>query len=116
IDAGLKKKGRSPESFTLAPWMIACVSADTAQAKALARGHIAYYVGGMGKYYNELMVRYGFVEEAARIKKLWTVDRDREAAAKGVTDAMIDALAIIGTAEQCREKVREIQAMGVQSP
>lgn len=116
IAAGAAKAGRKPGDVSLAPWMIACVSSDTARAKALARGHIAYYVGGMGRYYNELVQRYGFQEEAARIMDLWAAKRDREGAQAAVTDAMIDAVAIIGDARRCRQRVLEIQAQGVDSP
>jgi alkanesulfonate monooxygenase SsuD/methylene tetrahydromethanopterin reductase-like flavin-dependent oxidoreductase (luciferase family) len=116
IAAGAAKAGRQLSNVSLAPWMIACVSSDTAHAKALARGHIAYYVGGMGRYYNELMQRYGFQEEAARIKDLWVTKRDREGAQNAVTDAMIDAVGIIGDAKRCRQRVLDIQAQGVDSP
>ncbi len=116
LAVGAQKAGRTAESISLAPWMIACVSSDAAHARALARGHIAYYVGGMGRYYSELMVRYGFQEEAARIRELWAGRRDREGAQAAVTDAMVDALAVIGDAKRCRERVLEIQAAGVDSP
>lgn len=116
LAAGAARSGRDADSVTLAPWMIACVTDDLAHARALVRAHIAYYVGGMGRYYNELMVRYGFAEEAARIKELWVNQRDREAAQDAVTDAMIEAVALIGDARRCRERLLEIEAQGVQSP
>ena len=116
LELGARRAGRSAGDVTIAPWMIACVSDDAAHARSLIRGHIAYYVGGMGRYYSELMSRYGFQEEAARIKELWVTRRDRDAARDVVTDAMVDAVAIMGNAARCRERIVELAAQGIESP
>ena len=50
------------------------------------------------------MAEHGFVEEAAAIAAAWSRG-DREAAERAVSDAMIDASSIAGTAAQCRERL-----------
>ena len=116
LAVGRRKASRSVDAVEMAPWMICCVSDDGSLAKALVRRHIAYYVGGMGRYYRDVMVRYGFQEEVADIEELWKVQRDREAAADAVTDPMVAAVSITGTGAQCRQRMQEIQAMGITVP
>src|SRR5262245_64112737 len=63
----------------------------------------------MGPYfatsvYNRFVAWCGFPEEARAIDAAWRAkDRARNVAA--VTDAMVDRLAIIGSAEQCRAQL-----------
>ncbi len=80
------------------------------------RPYLALYIGGMGprrrNVYNELFHRYGFVEEADRIQRLFLEGHRGEAAA-AVTDEMIDAVAICGPAAECREQLEELARAGV---
>ncbi|MBI4338102.1 MAG: LLM class flavin-dependent oxidoreductase [Chloroflexi bacterium] len=115
LAAGAARKGRSPKVIELAPYIFTAVSSDGAQAKALVRAHMAYYIGGMGVYYNNLVRRYGYVEEAEAIQKAWQA-RDRERAASLVTPAMLDDLGIAGTPAECRQKLEDYRAAGVTLP
>lgn len=51
-----------------------------------------------------MMAAHGFAAEAAAIAAAWQRG-DREAAERAVSDEMIDATSIAGTAEQCRARV-----------
>jgi len=62
--------------------------------------------------YNQLFHRYGFVEEADRIQRLF-LEGNRAEAAAAVTDEMIDAVAICGPAAECRERLEELARAGV---
>ncbi|MBM4405002.1 MAG: LLM class flavin-dependent oxidoreductase [Chloroflexi bacterium] len=115
LQAGAARRARPLDAVAISPWLLCCVTDDLAQARDLARGHLAYYVGGMGRYYNELMQRYGYVEEAKRIRELW-LQRDRKGAAALVTDAMVDAIAIVGPRRRCQERMLEMEAQGVSAP
>ena len=61
-------------------------------ARDMARAHIAFYAGGMGTFYNRMLQRFGWAEEAERISREWArPDREgRPAAAAAVTDEMLD--------------------------
>jgi F420-dependent oxidoreductase-like protein len=80
------------------------------------RPYLALYVGGMGSrernIYNLLFRRYGFVEEADRIQRLF-LEGDRAEAAAAVTDEMIDTVAICGPAAECRERLEEVGRAGI---
>jgi F420-dependent oxidoreductase-like protein len=112
LQAGAGKAGRGLADLDVAPYILTLVADDIAMAKSLCRQHIAYYVGGMGEFYNNLVGRYGFAAEAALVKAAWAKG-DREAAAAAVSDAMLDALAIVGTAAEGRRKLEEYLAAGV---
>ena len=114
IERGAQRAGRSLDAVTLAPWVMACPLPDREQARSLARAHIAFFVAAYGDAYNALVRRYGFEEEALRLLELWQTDRSR--LASGVSDALLDALAITGTPEQCRERFYALHDQGVDMP
>ncbi|MFN3973679.1 MAG: LLM class flavin-dependent oxidoreductase [Dehalococcoidia bacterium] len=115
LEEGAKARGRSLKDVEVAPYIITAVSPDGAEARALARAHVAYYIGGMGIYYNNLVRRYGYVEEAEAIRQAWQ-QRDREKAARLVTDAMLDDMALSGTPSQCRERLEAYSQVGATIP
>jgi alkanesulfonate monooxygenase SsuD/methylene tetrahydromethanopterin reductase-like flavin-dependent oxidoreductase (luciferase family) len=70
----------------------------------------------MGKlghnFYNELFQRYGFGEEVAVVQQLF-LERRRNEAAAAVTDAMVDSVTIIGDVDECRARLGELEACGI---
>jgi F420-dependent oxidoreductase-like protein len=80
------------------------------------RDRIALYVGGMGakgaNFYNDLAVRYGYVDEAAIIQELYLAG-DKKGAAAAVPDELIEATALIGTEAHVRERIAALKASGV---
>lgn len=115
LEEGARAAGRSLKDVDVAPYLVSCVSEDVAAARALVRAQITYYVGGMGVYYNNLVRRYGFVEESARIKEMWAKG-DRKAAAAAVSDALLDDVGLAGSPAQVRAKLEEYRARGVTMP
>ena len=59
-------------------------------------------------------VEDGFEEEVERLQELWKTDRKH--LTSGVSDALLDALAITGTPSHCRERFGELRAMGIELP
>ena len=84
------------------------------EARALARQHIAFFVAAYGDAYQKLVRRYGFEEEVDRLQELWKTDRKR--LTSGVSDALLDAVAITGTPETCRERFGEMRELGIELP
>jgi alkanesulfonate monooxygenase SsuD/methylene tetrahydromethanopterin reductase-like flavin-dependent oxidoreductase (luciferase family) len=74
----------------------------------------------MGPYfatsvYNRFVAWCGFADEAREILAGWQAkDRARNLAA--VSDAMIDRLAVIGSAAECRAQLAAFAAAGVTTP
>ncbi len=115
LNAGASSAGRHLDDIEVRPYVISAVSEDVQEARAAARRQVAFYVGGMGRYYRELIASYGYVEETDRVAVLWA-QRDREGAADAVTDAILDELTIVGTAEECRQRVMDLNAAGMGWP
>jgi F420-dependent oxidoreductase-like protein len=105
LDAGLEKSNRSRQDLTIAPFLISCASEDSSLTTDLARKHIAYYIGRMGTFYYELAKRHGYENEANNIRNLYP--KDRNAAAKVISDKMLEDIAITGNIEEAKAKMAE---------
>jgi F420-dependent oxidoreductase-like protein len=117
LAAGAARVGRDPSSCRICAFGVSVVpTADIAAGRDLERDRLALYLGGMGtprrNYYNHLFVRYGYGEEAARVQGLY-LQRERDAARAAVTDAMVDEVSIIGSIADCKERLGELEAAGV---
>jgi F420-dependent oxidoreductase-like protein len=112
VAAGAKRAGRALTEIDVAPATLAAVSEPALEARRLCAQHLAYYVGGMGTFYHELMHRLGFGDEADRIQERWKRG-DREGAAAQVSRAMLDGLVIAGTGDDCLRAIEARRAAGI---
>ena len=89
---------------------------DVTEAREGSRGHIAFYVGGMGakskNYYNDLFRRYGWEEEAEKIQDLFLGGQRAEATA-AVPDEYIDAANLIGPESHIKKRLAVYKDVGV---
>ena len=118
LDEGAQKSGRSAGDLTAAPQILSYVTRndeEKAEARRLLSGHMAYYVGGMGTYYNDLFQRYGYGEEAQRVREAWA-SNERERAASMFSDDILDKLTIWGDVEECRDKLAKYRENGADMP
>jgi len=87
-----------------------------AEAREDARGHIAFYVGGMGakskNFYNDLFRRYGWEEEAEKIQDLFLSGKRAEATA-AVPDEYLDLSMLCGDEGHVRERLQVYKDVGV---
>ena len=85
-------------------------------ARAAARREIAFYVGSMGSrdrnYYRDAVAAMGFAAECERIRDAALAGQRAEAEAH-VTDAMLDALALVGSAAHVRQRLDALADVGV---
>lgn len=115
IEETLGRAGRERASFTVTPFLPVLVSDDEAAARAVLKRHLAFYIGGMGRFYRETVARHGFADAAEEIRGLWDA-RERDAAALAVTDELLDAFAIVGDAARCRARLDDYRAAGADLP
>jgi probable F420-dependent oxidoreductase len=114
LAAGARTVGRDPSAITIVT-LLPTIVADTKQeALAALRPGLAFYAGFFPRY-NKLMAEHGFAEEAAAIAEAFTRG-DRAAAERATSDRMIDATSIAGTPAQCRERIEEYRASGIDVP
>jgi alkanesulfonate monooxygenase SsuD/methylene tetrahydromethanopterin reductase-like flavin-dependent oxidoreductase (luciferase family) len=112
LEAGARAAGRSLADIRISPQVSIYVTDDTAAARDRERAHIAFYIGGMGVFYHEYMHRIGFGADADRVRAAYQA-RDRDGAARLVTDQMVDAMTIVGTPKQCRDQLQAFFDAGV---
>jgi alkanesulfonate monooxygenase SsuD/methylene tetrahydromethanopterin reductase-like flavin-dependent oxidoreductase (luciferase family) len=103
------------EAIDVAPYILSCVSEDVEAARRLVQSHLAYYIGGMGTFYANLIARYGFEDEVGRVREAWA-RRDRKSAASHVSDTMVAHMAICGSPKDGRTQLERYRAAGVTLP
>jgi F420-dependent oxidoreductase-like protein len=113
LEAAARAAGRSLRDIAISPQASIYVTDDPRAGRDRERPHIAFYIGGMGVFYHQYMHRIGFGAEADRVRQAFQ-SRDREGAARLVTDEMVDAMTIIGTPTQCRDQIQKYFDAGVQ--
>lgn len=112
IREGAESAGRSLDDIAISPQVSVYVTDDIPAARDRERPHIAFYIGGMGVFYHQYMRRIGFGEESDMIREAY-LSRDRDRAARLVTDEMVDEMTIIGDPDQCRDQMRTYFKAGV---
>ena len=115
IQEGADKAGRDPSQIVTAPFTTV-VPLPGRGASAKAREIIAFYVGGMGEYYKELLTGFGYGEECEQIARLYADKATRKNAAEAVTDPMIEALTIAGDPRHCRREIARRRDLGMDLP
>ena len=94
--------------FDIAPMVEVACGDDLAACRDQVRPSIARYVGGMGargkNFYNELTVRYGFADAAARIQDAYLAGRQPDAIA-AVPDELVDQVALVGPREHIADQL-----------
>ena len=115
IRKGATKAGRQVSDVDIAALLPTAVSENRRVARDEVAKAIAYYVGGMGTYYRQLVSGSGFESEAAMIRSAWERG-DRVTATKAVSDRLIDSVAVAGSPDECRRKLEEFRSSGVALP
>ncbi len=106
LEEGAKEAGRDASKIEVAPFVAVVPMPDVDMARSMIKPTVSFYIGGMGVYYHAMFCRYGFQENADLVRDLYNKGQRQEAAA-AVSDELIDAIAICGTPEHCREKLQE---------
>lgn len=101
LEEGARAAGRDPGAIDMAALTLVACSDDGETARALCRGHLAYYVGGMGSFYHELLAGYGYGNVADQVQARWRAG-DRAGAADAIPRDVLDDLVVAGTAAECR--------------
>jgi probable F420-dependent oxidoreductase len=114
VAAGARRAGRRPEDVEVVSLLPCYVAPSRAEARDRMRPAVALYAGFFPRY-NRLLAESGFPEAAHAIKQVWDAG-DRAAAARAVPDALVDAVAVVGTPADCRERVEAYRRAGLALP
>ncbi|MCW5891666.1 MAG: LLM class flavin-dependent oxidoreductase [bacterium] len=113
VRRGAERAGRDPRTLEIVSRFQVIVTDDPAAARAALRHMMGPYFAT--SVYNRFVAWCGFAAEAEAILAGWQAkDRARNLAA--VTDEMIDRIAVIGTAAECRARLRAFADVGVTTP
>ena len=110
VDSGFAKAGggKCLDDFDIAPSVSVIVEDDLELAYNQVKPVLALYIGGMGargkNFYFDLACRYGFAAAAESIQNLYLAGRKGEAM-MAVPDALVDAVALVGTKERIRDRL-----------
>jgi F420-dependent oxidoreductase-like protein len=105
-----------PDGFDVAPMVLTRIDDDLAAARDALRPTIAMYVGSYGSrtsnFYRDLVVRFGFGDAAATIRDA-AMDGRRDDAIAAVSDALVDAVSLVGPKPAVAERTRAFAEAGV---
>ena len=89
---------------------------DVVELRNMARPMVALYVGGMGakgrNFYNDVVRRYGYEEEAEKIQDLYLDGKKSEAEAL-VPDELLESMSLCGPASYVAERIAAFKEAGV---
>jgi alkanesulfonate monooxygenase SsuD/methylene tetrahydromethanopterin reductase-like flavin-dependent oxidoreductase (luciferase family) len=101
--------GRAPGDLTMTCGFPVFLHDDLKAAYEAARRGLAFY--GALPFYNRILSKSGFAEPAARIVEA-AKRRDSEAMAAAVTNELVDAVALVGPASRCIERLEAYREQG----
>ncbi|MBV8136007.1 MAG: LLM class flavin-dependent oxidoreductase [Deltaproteobacteria bacterium] len=104
-----KERGRAPGSVTMTCGVPVFLHDDLNVAYEAARRGLAFY--GALPFYNRIMSKSGFAEPAARIMEA-SKRRDSGAMSAAVSKELADAVALIGPASRCIERLKAYHEQG----
>jgi probable F420-dependent oxidoreductase len=113
IRLGAERAGKDAAQLEIVARFQTCVTDDKATARTLLRAAFGPYFAT--SVYNRFVEWCGFPDEAREILAGWQA-KDRGRVAAGVTDDMLDRIGIIGSAEECRERIEQFREAGVTTP
>ena len=117
LEEGFRRAGggKSLADLEIQPGVTVVVTDQIEQAFARMKPGIALYVGGMGhknvNFHNDMMVRRGYGEAAAKIQELYLAGRKAEAI-DAVPDEFCDEGALVGPPQRIRERYKEWEGSG----
>lgn len=102
------------DKFSITPFVLTMLG-DSKDKLDLIRAHLAYYFGGMGTFYNNMIKRLGYVEEAETIMSLWKKGKIKDAT-DAVTDELLSLTSIYGDKDQLQEGMAKVIKAGATCP
>ena len=117
VSLGAQRAGKNPDDVEVASLISCGVAADSTgvdEARDSFRPVIAGYAARFPRY-RRLMAEAGFHEELEAVRRAWREGNQQEAQAL-VPAGLIDKIGVIGSPEQCREKLQQYREAGISLP
>jgi alkanesulfonate monooxygenase SsuD/methylene tetrahydromethanopterin reductase-like flavin-dependent oxidoreductase (luciferase family) len=114
IALGARRAGRDATAVDVASLIPCAVAGTAAAARDALRPAVGLYAGFFPRY-NRLLAEAGFGDAVRAIKEAFD-GGGRDAAAKVVPDELIDAVALAGTPDTCRDRLAAYRRAGLALP
>ena len=104
------------DRFRIAPFVTCVMGDDLGGCRMPVKAMLALYIGGMGargkNFYNDYATKLGYGDAARTIQDLYLDGKKGEAMA-AVPDALVDEVALVGSAERIRDRLAAWKASPV---
>lgn len=114
VARGARRAGRDPADVDIASLIPCAVARTRREALDVLRPGVAAYAGYFSRY-NRLLAQSGFPDAVAAVKAAWDAG-DHAGATRLVPDGLIDAVAVAGTPDDCRERIERYRRAGLALP
>ena len=114
VAEGAKRAGRNPNEVEVATLLPCAAGSSGEGAMEGLKTNIARYAARFPRY-RRLMENAGFTEELQAVRRAWN-EGDQEKAIRLVPAELIDKIALVGTADQCRARLEEYRRAGITQP
>ena len=115
VASGARAVTRRPEDVEVAALITISVSSDGMPDTEGIRSALAFYAGFFPRY-NRSLAESGFPEEASRIRQAFLEGLSGGELARLVPDRMLSAVSIIGTPDDCKQRLEDYRRAGVTLP
>jgi len=109
LERGAARAGRDPRALEVCHFTTCYLGDDRAAALHQGKRMLARYANL--PFYGNMLARSGFRPEVEAVRAAWQ-RRDVPAAEAAVSDAMADAVTLVGDAAACRERLRAYRIAG----
>lgn len=113
IRAGAIEAGRQPDEVDIALYLRTCVTDDRDAAIGWLRRDITGYT--VADVYSRVFRQFGFAAEVDAMHQAWRRGA-REEAMQQISDRMVEALGVIGTADACQAQIQQFTDAGIDLP
>jgi F420-dependent oxidoreductase-like protein len=117
LEEGFRRagNGKSYKDFDIAAGCTVAIG-DVKSLLAMQKPNLALYMGGMGakekNFHNEMAIKYGYADAAAKIQELYLSGRKQEAT-EAVPDELVDEMSLVGPVARIKERYRPWEDAGV---
>ena len=112
LDAGARQIGRSLAGFDLT-WMLPALVSDDPGARDLMRPYVATYLTAGWPSYDHIAEISGFGQAAADLRRRLQHARPFDEVASAVSDGMLDAFILCGSAGEVLARIEGLRETGV---
>ncbi len=107
----VRAAGRDPSQMTVRFGGVT-VAKEKERALKASKAGVAFYIARMGDFYYQQISDMGFADEANEIRRAWK-EGGSQAGTAAVSDDLAYGLGMVGSMEECRDRLAEEEAAGI---